>query len=141
MRCLLFVALVREGRTADADQLMAERMAQIKEDSWSARLNDNDTMVWREMLIAYFAGKYSEDKLFGAIASQNAFQVSGLDKTDLGLRGMQTEAHFYAALRASVTGPEDTRQARFQEQLREVIRMEQYDYDEYRMAKALLNER
>lgn len=139
IRFLLFWALSEQGRDGDARQVIDERMAEIRRDSWKQRLEQRDSMVWREMLVALFAGQLPEAEVFGPLRDEAAFHASGLDQTELSLNGLRCEAYFYTALRERVTGDPATREARFRERLNRVLEVQEYGYYEHRMAQFLLN--
>ncbi|HEY0989271.1 MAG TPA: hypothetical protein VGD80_19515, partial [Kofleriaceae bacterium] len=140
VRFLLYWALARDGRTARAEQLIAERMREIDRDTWAQRLAHGDGVVWREMLIAYFAGEIPESAIFDPLADDAAFASSRLGRTGLTRNGLRAEATFYAALRDHVTGDPATRESRFRQRLNDVIGLGEYGYFEHRMAQFLLGQ-
>jgi hypothetical protein len=97
-------------------------------------------MVWREMLIAYFAGEIPESAIFDPLADDAAFASSRLGRTGLTRNGLRAEATFYAALRDHVTGDPATRESRSRERLNDVIDLGEYAYFEHRMAQFLLGQ-
>ncbi len=139
VRLMLYWSLAEGGREADAKRLLDDRMASIHPDTWPARLQQRDSMVWREMLVAVFAGVVPESRILEQLRDDASFHASGLDQTALALDGMRCEAYFYLALRERVTGDPVTRDARFRNKLERVIETKYYGFVEFRMAKYLLS--
>jgi hypothetical protein len=138
IRLLLFWALSETGRDDVAKRLLDDRMRTVRIDAWPARLQQRDTMVWREMLVAYFAGAIPDADIFDPLRDDASFRASSLHQTELALDGLRCEAYFYSALRERVQGPAESRDKRYRAKLELVLATKQYAYLEYRMAQFLL---
>jgi hypothetical protein len=141
VRLMLQWALAVDQRDVDAAQLIDQRMRDIHVASWPERLRQRDSMVWREMLVAYAAGAIPESQIFDPLHDAHALQASGLDQTERSLDGLRCEAYFYAALHDQVTGDPATREQRYRDKLQRVVATHQYGLYEYRMAQFLLARR
>jgi hypothetical protein len=138
VRVLLYWRLFENNRGEDAKRMIKERMLQIAPASWPQRLEQRDTMVWREMLVALFAGKIDKSVIFNPLRDADSFHASKLDATELSLDDMRTEAYFYTALWEDTVGDLQSRATRRREDLQHVVELGDTEEVEYGLAKFLM---
>jgi hypothetical protein len=134
IRLMLYWYLARKRKLDQATAYLDERWRAINPASWSARLAQGDTQVWREQLIGYYLGAVKPDEFFAPLRSREAFEASGLNRIGMEYDDVYCEAYFYHALLQAVTGDPATRAARFARAIQRVLETGRGDYYEYLMA-------
>jgi hypothetical protein len=137
IRMMLYWALCKQGREADAKELLAERWPEIKPSDWTERLEQGDKSVRGEMLLAYYAGKIGREEVFGPLEDRKVFEKSNLTKIGETFLGFQCD-YFYDALLQEVSGNPDDRPKRAIKSLEKVVAVQQPTYFEYHMARYLV---
>jgi lipoprotein NlpI len=96
--------------------------------------------VWQEMLIGYFLGKVSQQRLTADLldTSRN-FETSAFGRSSESRQGFLTEWYFYDALLQSVTGDRSSRAYRSRSRLEKSVDQNQFSFYEYAFAKSLLD--
>jgi tetratricopeptide (TPR) repeat protein len=134
---ILYASMAAQGKR-EADSLLQRRYNQIDRSKWKQRLQGGDVTAWREMLIDYYIKykhKIPPNDIFGGnLESEAAFAASDFRNLPLSRLGMLCEAYFYDALLAKARGD----RTRMRESLEKVLRTDQRDYFEHKMAEFLL---
>src|SRR5260221_10848353 len=110
---MLYWYLAGKRKLDQATGYLDERWRAINPASWSARLAQGDTQVWREQLIGYYLGAVKPDEFFAPLPSREAFEASGLNRIGMEHDDAYSDAYFYHALLQSVTADPTTPTARF----------------------------
>jgi hypothetical protein len=137
-RLLLYWRLMVSGKTQEARDLITTRMKEIKPESWSVRMAQQDSTVWGEQLVAYFAGQRTREQIFAPVLTVEAFQASPLAGIGLDFDSVRIDAFFYDALLEGTTGDPSTRYQRQRKGLETVSRIGKINYFETHLARNLL---
>jgi hypothetical protein len=132
-----YLRLIVFARLARAEPLKADRLVAGREvdPGWGERARGGDAAVWREMLVAYYAGKLPRAHLFAPLETEEAFrkQWGGTIAQERG--GMSCEAWFYDALLEGARGNESAMRSGM---ATVVDRCSHRTFTEYEMARHFL---
>lgn len=130
--------MAQAGRDRDAEDLIKQRVESMNFVGWPHRLQQHDSQVWQELLVAMWAGELPPATLLSWLQDDASFLAAGLQQTGFSLRELRCKAYFYIALYEQVTGQHDTREQRFLDMLRRSLANEGYGHAEHSMAQLLI---
>jgi hypothetical protein len=135
----LLLMLLRAGTGVDRDdasRMLEDRWRLVDRTTWDTRVQGGDGQAWYEMLLGYSLDKVPASDIFEPLRDDAAFTTSKFAHLPFTRRGMQTEAHFYDAVRWNAKGDH----ARAMASLQRVAALGHKTYIEYDLAQHLLRE-
>ncbi len=139
IRMMLYCNLLRQGKSAEAEELLRDRWRTVDRPNWDERLDQGDESVLREKLIGYYLKEVTKEDVFRVLEDERSFKNSPFSHLARSPISLLCEAYFYDALLQGSTGDAATRIARQTEALQRVIGTHSYTHYEYQMARFLLD--
>ena len=140
--------LLRLGENGRASELLRSRWHEInptdaaEPPTWADRMTPERgdyLAVWREMLIGYYLGKVTPERMSALMDNERDFGASAWGRAPQSLVAVRLDWYFYGALLESVSGDPSTRTARLRSGLQRSANVRLPEIYEYRFANMMLD--